>query len=198
MFNILNKTIEKVSTIIPGRKEPSGLTHAYKAGAEWKFVAEDEYEARKGELPPLSFAIRHPFSGFENKAIHLPDLESLAAKITIPEAELKERDLKSSTSDEKFAPDEIIYSSVAKINGKEQRINISKDEAFESGSPLVMNPLIYYRVNSPAFDIAKLPAINLTKFYNQSALEEEQIKFSVKKISVGQAAKSYIDQISNE
>ena len=65
---LCNKPLEKVTTIIPGRATPSGVTHAYKANGQWKFIPEDEYEARKGELPRLSFAIQYPFSDYEGKA----------------------------------------------------------------------------------------------------------------------------------
>ena len=61
----LNKPSEKTISIIPGREKPSGLTHVYKVGKTWKFIAEDEYEQRKMELPNLSFAIQYPFAKFE-------------------------------------------------------------------------------------------------------------------------------------
>lgn len=39
-FNMfLNKPTEKAPSIIPGREKPSGLTHAYKDGKTWKFIA---------------------------------------------------------------------------------------------------------------------------------------------------------------
>jgi len=56
MTMFLNKPIEKVSSIIPGRETPSGLTHAFKDGQKWSFLAQDEYEERKSELPGLCFA----------------------------------------------------------------------------------------------------------------------------------------------
>jgi hypothetical protein len=59
------KPVEKIASIIPGRETSSGLTHAYKEGDAWKFIPEDEYQTRKGELPTLSYAIKYPFSNFE-------------------------------------------------------------------------------------------------------------------------------------
>ena len=59
------KPIGKIASIIPGRETSSGLTHAFKAGDVWKFIPEDEYQARKGELPGLSYAIQYPFANFE-------------------------------------------------------------------------------------------------------------------------------------
>lgn len=70
---------------------------------------------------------------------------------------------------------------------------------FDANSPLVMNPLIFYRVTRPAKDISKLPLIKLDKFYEQSAADEEQICFTVKNIKLGsKEAKNYLPHISNK
>ena len=61
-----------------------------------------------------------------------------------------------------------------------------------------MNPLIFYRVSKPVKDISKLPILNLAKFYEQ-AKDEEQIKFTVKRIKLGSnIEKNYISMISKE
>lgn len=199
MFNLIRKPVEKTTSIIPGRKEPSGLTHAYRQDSQWKFVAEDEYEVKKDELPALSFAIRYPITNFEQKAVALPDLEDVASKLGLDQeiSSFEER-LKSSFSGDVIDSDEIVYCSAAKINGKEQRLCLTKAEAFDANSTLVMNPLIYYRIAKPVKDVTKLPILNLNKFYERTQNEEEQIKFSVKKIAVGTTIKSFIDQISNK
>lgn len=59
---LLNKAEEKIASIIPGRENSSGITHAYKSDSQWKFISEDEYQQRKSELPLISFAIQYPFS----------------------------------------------------------------------------------------------------------------------------------------
>ena len=47
-------------SIIPDKPDEKGLIHFYKQDNEWKFLTSAEYEEHKGELPPLSFATRHP------------------------------------------------------------------------------------------------------------------------------------------
>ena len=198
MTMFLNKPIEKVNSIIPGRETSSGLTHAYKDGQRWNFIAQDEYDERKGELPGLSFAFQYPFSSFEQKALALPDLTELITKIGIDEAAATHGDLKSNASGESIGKDEPLYCSVTKINGKEQKVYLNETEVAQSDSPYRCNPLIFYRVSQPAKDITKLPQINLTKFYEQSKSEDEQIKFTIKKVHLGGNKKSYADQISDE
>ena len=63
-----------------------------------------------------------------------------------------------------------------------------------------MNPLIFYRLkDTQSVDPSKLPLINLAKFYTKSGAEEEQIKFTVKKISmVSSSKKDFSTMISNE
>ena len=86
MMMFCNKLEEKCETIIPGREEPSGLTHAYRVGNHWEYLAEDEYEAKKDQLPGLSIAVRAPMSGFEQKSLALTDLNELLDKIGVDEA----------------------------------------------------------------------------------------------------------------
>jgi hypothetical protein len=43
-----------------------GLLHAYKKADEWKFIAEDEFEERKHELPEVSFAFKCPIREMVN------------------------------------------------------------------------------------------------------------------------------------
>ena len=68
-------------SIIPDKPEATGLIHFYKSGDEWKFITEDEYEEKKGELPALSFACRHSIEDFKEKT--LPDLTALLPEINI-------------------------------------------------------------------------------------------------------------------
>ena len=75
---------------------------------------------------------------------------------------------------------------------------LGETEVFRGDSPYRANPLIFYRVKQPANDLSKLPLLNLTKFYEQSKAEDEQIQFSIKKVSMGQGKKNYLDFISDE
>ena len=109
MMNFVNKPMEKAISIIPGRETSSGLTHAFKDGQKWKFIAEDEYEERKGELPGLSFAIQYPFTNFEQKALSLPDLTDLLSKIGVDEAAETHGDFKSNRSGEALTTRVLCY-----------------------------------------------------------------------------------------
>ena len=172
-MNFVNKPMEKAISIIPGRETSSGLTHAFKDGQKWKFIAEDEYEERKGELPGLSFAIQYPFTNFEQKALSLPDLTDLLSKIGVDEAAETHGDFKSNRSGEALGKDRPMYLSFTKIEGKDQKVYLSEAEVGQGDSPYRANPLIFYRVSRPAQDLSKLPLISLTKFYEQSKAEEE-------------------------
>ena len=66
-------------SIIPDKPDETGLIHFYKLDNEWKFLTSAEYEEHKAELPPLSFATRHPIGSFMDKSF--PDLEELTAKV---------------------------------------------------------------------------------------------------------------------
>jgi len=45
---------------LPENKVSKGLLHFFKKGDKWTFIPQEEYEARKSELPALSFAIKCP------------------------------------------------------------------------------------------------------------------------------------------
>ena len=45
MTMFCNKPPKKNVSIIPGRAKPSGFTHFYKQGEDWKFVAQEDYES---------------------------------------------------------------------------------------------------------------------------------------------------------
>jgi len=113
---VCNKSQEKVESIIPGRETSSGLTHFYKDGGRWKFLAEEEYETRKSELPGLSFAVKYPFSQFEQKAATLSDLTELMQSIGVDEAAIVHREVTSTHGRESIPAGEPLYYSSASIN----------------------------------------------------------------------------------
>lgn len=54
-----------------------GLLHFYQNNLkQWVFIPESDYEARKSELPPLTFATKYPISNFESR--EFPDLQALS------------------------------------------------------------------------------------------------------------------------
>ena len=163
------KPLERPISIIPGRSTPSGLTHVYKESSQWKFIAEEDYQKGKTELPDLSFAILYPFSNFETKALDLPDLAEILEKIKIDEAAITHgSEVTSSNTAESFSSDEPLYCSITKDGKNQKHVYLKEGEVFSDNTPQWMNPLILYRVKRPAKDLSKLPVIPLAKFYQQS------------------------------
>lgn len=63
-------------SIVPDKPEATGLIHFHKKpDGNWAFITADEYEEKKGELPDLCFATRHPITGFSDK--NFEDLTAL-------------------------------------------------------------------------------------------------------------------------
>lgn len=59
-----------------GCESTTGIVHFYKSkdDGSWLFIKQEDYDARKGELPDLSFAAKYQISDFDNKSSLLPDL----------------------------------------------------------------------------------------------------------------------------
>jgi hypothetical protein len=70
----------------------------------------------------------------------------------------------------------IRYFSYSKINGDEQKVNLCESE-FMNPSIFDINPLVYYRIKKPLKEGARLPIIDLSDFYNESA--DHGINFEV-------------------
>lgn len=68
---------KKPISIVPENPDATGIIHFYKKkeDASWVFVTEDDYEAKKEELPKLCFATRANISEFSEKKF--ADLEAL-------------------------------------------------------------------------------------------------------------------------
>ena len=64
---------------MPDGSKCQGLLHFYKKDDDMFFIPQNEYEARKDELPDLSFAIKCPIDGIQGK--EWPDLTALAAEV---------------------------------------------------------------------------------------------------------------------
>ena len=202
----VNTHIGSVPSIIPGRVTPSGLTHCYKDATtgSWQFTPEDEYHESKDQLPGLALAIKHPIAHFLDKADQLPDLVELLDQLTLTSEQQTDRKtlVKSSLSGEKIddatSP---LYCSVQRVQGVETRIYLSESQVFsEDYTAATMNPMIFYRVKSQAkVDYERLPPINIAKFYAQSGAEEEQIKITVKKISMtAHSGHGYLSAITDK
>ena len=81
--------------------------------------------------------------------------------------------------------DQPIYLSKSIINGQEQQVWASKAEAFEGGQQWDMNPVIFYRIKSPAQGTENLPVFELADHFQRKA-EKEQISFTIKNADISQ------------
>ena len=107
----------------------------------------------------------------------------------------------NSITNEPFDPNQPLYCSYSKINGKPQRLILTPEQLLNSNdSSFVMNPFIFYRLKeTKSLDLTKLPLINLSKFYCKSGSEEEYIKFTVKKINmITSSKKDFAAAISDQ
>ena len=130
-----NKASEKLISIIPRRTTPSGLTHFYKQDGQWAFVAEEDYESVKADLPDLTFAIKYPFGQFETKSLALPDLSEVLDKIELEEEAKTHGEVLSSNTADSFLADEPLYCAVTKISDKDRRIYLKEKEVFDHSTP---------------------------------------------------------------
>jgi len=86
----------------------------YKSGEDLKYIAEDEYEAKKEELPLLSLAIKYPIQKFEDKLYF--DLKDLQNKLELEESKMHEG-VRSNISNAEIGHDQPLYYSISKISG---------------------------------------------------------------------------------
>lgn len=64
---------------VPEQGEVKGFLHFYKKGDKWHYVAEKDFEEKKKDLPPISFAIKYPINDLESKPF--PEIEELLTKL---------------------------------------------------------------------------------------------------------------------
>jgi hypothetical protein len=151
---------------LPNGKQVHGLLHFFKRGGEWHFIPQDEYEARKSELPDLSFAIKCPVEDFTS--LEWPDLDALAKEVFDDAAKgdsgpntVHEGIISSKTGKEVRGT---LYHTRRLINHEEIEYN-HDESAVLYGDANDLNPLIYFRVARPMKKGAKLPSLALEKYY---------------------------------
>jgi hypothetical protein len=155
------------SHTLPAGKQVQGLVHFYKKEGEWQFVSEDEYEAKKSELPDLCLVIKCPIEDLPSR--EWPDLDALAQEIFEIDgkaesgaADCTHKGITSSrTGKEVQGP---LYHTRCLINHEEIEYNLEESSIFK-GTENNLNPLIYFRVARPMKEGAKLPSIALEKYY---------------------------------
>ena len=153
--------------VLPEGRKAKGLLHLYKKGDQWQYVTEEEYEAKKSELPDLCFAVRCPIADVPSK--EWPDLSALASEVLgdqITSGEVVHEGFhESKTEGDVKGP---LYYCRTLINHEE--IEVSHSERTVKVEDIHgLNPLIYIRVAKAMKKGAKLPSIALEKFYAQDS-----------------------------
>ena len=151
-------------------------------------MTEEEYKTKKEELPQLSFATRHTIENFKSKTF--PELETLKVEKKEGLAKYQE-EFKLTSTGEQIDAKEPLYYSYSTISEKEQRVYASEAEAIKGGQLYDTDPLIYYRVKSPAESLTKLPLIDLKQYFKQ-AESAEQIKFQIRKATIDEETRKAI------
>jgi hypothetical protein len=119
-------------------------------------VTEDELEAKKADLPKLTFATRHPIRDFNTK--EFADLDALQSNIAYA-------DEGEPTYYSKYTLGTSEDESVQKVTATEQ-MALGGSEVYD------MNPIIFIRASTPIInEHDALPQIKLTDFFSQ--MEED-------------------------
>jgi hypothetical protein len=128
---------------------------------------------KQDTLPDISLAIKYPIKELEKNKF-IPDLIQLS-KDLIDEVATSHGDIECEIT-KKPIDKGVRYFSYSKINGDEQKLNLCETE-FMNPSIFDINPLVYYRIKKPLKEGARLPIIDLTNFFNESA--DHGINFEV-------------------
>lgn len=94
------------------------------------------------------------------------------------DAEATHHQEKSSYASASIKRDQPIYLSKALISGSDEQICATEAEAFKGDRPWDMNPVIFYRVKSPATGLENLPVLNPDDHFEQKD-ERAQISFTI-------------------
>lgn len=141
-----------------------GMIHCYKKDDQWHFVTENDYEEKKNEMPALCFAFKSPIKDMADK--EWLDLEALAKEVfdevKVDSDEMVHEGFKCINSGEDVKGP--LYHSRFILNDKEVELNYSEDTVAKYDQHTV-NPIIYYRVAKPLKKDAKLPIIDIQKYY---------------------------------
>lgn len=150
-------------SIIPDKPEAKGMIHFYKKDDEWKFVSQDEYEEKKGELPKLCFATHQSISDFKNRP--WADLDSLAAQVDVSDGEPY-----YFTKYVQGLPDS---------ESEKERFSMCPEGQFLENSMKEINPLIYVRTSGPSNSCLNvLPTFKLTDYFELEESNNSDIAIS--------------------
>lgn len=161
---VLKGDNKKPISIVPEKPDAIGLIHFYKKeDNSWAFVTEDEYEAKKSELPALCFASHHPIADFNAKT--WPDLKAIEASLSFSDG----------------APSYVARYTIDGDDETVKEVQCEESEALAGGMPHDMDPLVFIRLSKPAANACeKLPSLKLTDFFRK-AEGEENVSFNIQR-----------------
>jgi hypothetical protein len=150
---------------LPGLKEATGLVHFYKTADKWTYLSQDEYQAKKAELPAISFVIRCPIKDIENK--EWPDLDKLTKDLledkSVSLDELTHANFKSSFDEQPVKG--ALYYSKCLINNEEIEVCHS-ESSVQNEDRHSVNPHIFLRISRQVKEGVIIPSFDLAKFYD--------------------------------
>lgn len=164
---------KKPISIVPDKPDATGLIHYYKnkEDGNWVFVTEDEYEAKKEDLPRLCFATRASISDFSEKKF--VDLEALESQLTF----------ESEGEPSYYAKFTIGASEDETIT----QVTATEKMALEASQAYDINPVIFIRSSKPATNaLDVIQSVKLTDYFQQVE-ENESIGFTIQKTVITEA-----------
>ena len=128
-------------------------------------MTEEDYAEKKADLPDLCFAIKCPIENLTT--LEWPDLEALAKDVfeeagSVDASGALHEGMSCTTDGQEIRGP--LYHSRCFINHEEVEANHTEKTILEDDSYSV-NPLIFFRVARPMKKEAKLPSIDLEKYY---------------------------------
>ena len=154
-----------------GNREEAKQEEEGKAEGEDGKAAEGEEGKAEGEEG------KEPEKPKKVKNESLPDLQEIVKQLTF-DAEATHHSTKSSYANASISRAHPIYLSRALVSEQETQVCATEAEAFKGDRPWDMNPVIFYRVKSPATGLENLPVLDLFDHFAQKE-EREQISFTV-------------------
>mmetsp|Transcript_41597 Transcript_41597/g.63474 ORF Transcript_41597/g.63474 Transcript_41597/m.63474 type:complete len:255 (+) Transcript_41597:414-1178(+) len=147
---------------LPDGRTVSGLLHFFKKDGQWTYVSEEEVASGKATLPDLCLAIRCPIEDIPS--LQWPDLDALAAEVLDSSAEEVVHSFTVGDQDKTIKGP--LYYSKYLINSQEIEVYKRMEDKEDEDN---INPQVFFRLAKPLKKGAKLPIIDLTKYYKQGS-----------------------------
>ena len=124
------------------------------------YLTQEDYEAKKAELPDIVYAFKYPIKDMVDKPF-----QEMAGGDLLEDAEDAKHNVLCDSSKKDI--EGVRYYAVSMVNNEEIEVNLS-EQAFFNPNEFDMMPHIFYRLTKPLKEDAKLPTITLSDFYAQT------------------------------